>query len=366
MIEGRISFDDESWKKVSDEAKDLLLKLLEIDPSKRISAKDALKHKWFQITPPAQKLLDTLEKLKKWKNQKNCKASTINKLNKQKTPPSGNSHITLLPSSNRSSRRSSFTYYSPDEESSRSNRSPLHNTKSKLSLLSNIEDEDIKRAEEQMEEELKDSLPKEEESEDVDYEILKKDFFQLNRKYISLIAAFTEYKNINQQEIESYDAKIFELDETNHQLEEENQNLQNEVNSLEEIIEELKANKRRVNAEHLSQLEQLMKELEYIEEGSQHLETELKFVREKLFLSEQIIKEQNIKIENLENQLKDQLTTGSKEFDSSKFNQLKILINEAYYLMMLDKVNNDPNCNRNLNLEIQSLKSKQISFLARE
>ena len=36
------------WPIISDQAKDLVKKLLEIDDKKRISAEEALKHPWFE------------------------------------------------------------------------------------------------------------------------------------------------------------------------------------------------------------------------------------------------------------------------------------------------------------------------------
>ena len=37
------------WPEVSDEAKDLVQRLLELDPKKRISAADALMHPWLVL-----------------------------------------------------------------------------------------------------------------------------------------------------------------------------------------------------------------------------------------------------------------------------------------------------------------------------
>ena len=41
-------FDDSIWQQISDEAKTLLIDLLETNPSKRFSAKDALKSSWIR------------------------------------------------------------------------------------------------------------------------------------------------------------------------------------------------------------------------------------------------------------------------------------------------------------------------------
>ncbi len=40
--------DNEEYKKLSDEAKDLIDKFLTINPEERINVKDALNHKWFE------------------------------------------------------------------------------------------------------------------------------------------------------------------------------------------------------------------------------------------------------------------------------------------------------------------------------
>ena len=47
--EGQYTMDIPEFDRVSDEAKDLIKKLLTYDPEKRISAIDALKHSWFSI-----------------------------------------------------------------------------------------------------------------------------------------------------------------------------------------------------------------------------------------------------------------------------------------------------------------------------
>eukprot|EP00581_Thalassiosira_minuscula_P004670 CAMPEP_0183746236 /NCGR_PEP_ID=MMETSP0737-20130205/66651_1 /TAXON_ID=385413 /ORGANISM="Thalassiosira miniscula, Strain CCMP1093" /LENGTH=392 /DNA_ID=CAMNT_0025981923 /DNA_START=514 /DNA_END=1692 /DNA_ORIENTATION=- len=44
---GQFEFHEDYWGNISDDAKDLIKCLLTVDPSKRISANDALKHKWI-------------------------------------------------------------------------------------------------------------------------------------------------------------------------------------------------------------------------------------------------------------------------------------------------------------------------------
>ena len=44
---GKVNFDGEEWSTISIFAKKLILKLLEVDPNKRYSAKQALQHPWF-------------------------------------------------------------------------------------------------------------------------------------------------------------------------------------------------------------------------------------------------------------------------------------------------------------------------------
>ena len=44
---GKYSFDGEEWEIVSKEAKDLIKKLI-AKPEKRLSAQEALEHKWFE------------------------------------------------------------------------------------------------------------------------------------------------------------------------------------------------------------------------------------------------------------------------------------------------------------------------------
>ncbi len=50
ILTGEFTFDDDAWKQVSDDAKDLICKLLVTDPDKRYTASQALACKWFSNT----------------------------------------------------------------------------------------------------------------------------------------------------------------------------------------------------------------------------------------------------------------------------------------------------------------------------
>jgi calcium-dependent protein kinase len=47
VLRGQYSFDEPEWKSVSDEAKNLIKRLLDMNPDKRYSAEEALKDPWF-------------------------------------------------------------------------------------------------------------------------------------------------------------------------------------------------------------------------------------------------------------------------------------------------------------------------------
>ena len=48
ITKGAFEFESEHWGGKSDEVQDLISKLLEKDPAKRLSAKDALQHEWIK------------------------------------------------------------------------------------------------------------------------------------------------------------------------------------------------------------------------------------------------------------------------------------------------------------------------------
>lgn len=48
IIRGSVKFNGDIWRNVSDDAKDLIRKLLQVDPTKRYSASKALEHPWYK------------------------------------------------------------------------------------------------------------------------------------------------------------------------------------------------------------------------------------------------------------------------------------------------------------------------------
>lgn len=57
-----LNFKYEIWNKISEQAKDLIKRMLKKDPSKRISAQEVLNHVWFELVKtPSQTYVNTQE-----------------------------------------------------------------------------------------------------------------------------------------------------------------------------------------------------------------------------------------------------------------------------------------------------------------
>ena len=56
VIEGSYSFPDKYWKDISSEAKDMIRKLMTVDPTKRITVAQALDHPWMKVRTVNSKL----------------------------------------------------------------------------------------------------------------------------------------------------------------------------------------------------------------------------------------------------------------------------------------------------------------------
>ena len=82
VLKGEYDFPKEEWQNVSEEAKNLVQKMLEKDTKKRITALDALQDKWFKINKQkktSNKLLakNVLKNMKKFKKNKKFEKATM-------------------------------------------------------------------------------------------------------------------------------------------------------------------------------------------------------------------------------------------------------------------------------------------------
>jgi len=62
VLAGKFTLDEEEWENVSKEAKDLVRKLLEYNPDKRISAAEAIQHPWIINVAPSLVVSKTVAK----------------------------------------------------------------------------------------------------------------------------------------------------------------------------------------------------------------------------------------------------------------------------------------------------------------
>jgi serine/threonine protein kinase len=56
ILKGRFDFPSPYWDNISEEAKDLIKKLLNLDPEKRLSAVEILQHSWLNTQNSRDKL----------------------------------------------------------------------------------------------------------------------------------------------------------------------------------------------------------------------------------------------------------------------------------------------------------------------
>ncbi len=59
ILKGKFSFAGGNWTNISKEAKDLVLKMMALNPVERISAEEAVKHSWIVSQSKGEKLLCT-------------------------------------------------------------------------------------------------------------------------------------------------------------------------------------------------------------------------------------------------------------------------------------------------------------------
>lgn len=53
IMAGQYEFHSPYWDNISNEAKDLIKKLLVVNPKQRLTAKEAMEHDWFKVTTKA-------------------------------------------------------------------------------------------------------------------------------------------------------------------------------------------------------------------------------------------------------------------------------------------------------------------------
>ncbi|XP_041367707.1 calcium/calmodulin-dependent protein kinase type IV-like isoform X2 [Gigantopelta aegis] len=77
VIKGKYTFDEIYWDDISKNAKDLVKRLLTLDPKKRITAKSALQHPWVKGKAASSDHLEsTYEKIKEFNAKRKLKTAT--------------------------------------------------------------------------------------------------------------------------------------------------------------------------------------------------------------------------------------------------------------------------------------------------
>jgi serine/threonine protein kinase len=74
----RFHFHEKYWSQVSELAKDFISKLLVVDPSKRLTAEQALEHPWFssnETSMAVENLIENLEKLRVFNLKRKLRAA---------------------------------------------------------------------------------------------------------------------------------------------------------------------------------------------------------------------------------------------------------------------------------------------------
>ncbi|CAD8156509.1 unnamed protein product [Paramecium octaurelia] len=79
---GVFKFKEQEWKKISNEAKDLVMKMIEKDTKKRISAKDAMNHPWIQTYCQKKEddlpsLTEALQRIKAFRVEKKLQEAAL-------------------------------------------------------------------------------------------------------------------------------------------------------------------------------------------------------------------------------------------------------------------------------------------------
>jgi guanylate kinase len=83
ISEGKYSLQGSPWNYISDEAKDLLTRLLTVDASRRFTAEDTLQHPWLsdKFIPKRQHLNETVENIRGYNLRRKLKSKVIAAIN---------------------------------------------------------------------------------------------------------------------------------------------------------------------------------------------------------------------------------------------------------------------------------------------
>jgi len=73
IMQGKYDFPSPWWDNISSDAKDLVSKLLVVDPKQRLSAAEVLQHPWITSTAPQDQLSATMQSLKKYNAHRKLK-----------------------------------------------------------------------------------------------------------------------------------------------------------------------------------------------------------------------------------------------------------------------------------------------------
>lgn len=80
IVAGKYDFDDDEWNEVSDQAKDLVRRMLVLDPSKRITAAEAVRHEWLKASRDRLSMImlqSTSQKLKTFNARMKLRSAMI-------------------------------------------------------------------------------------------------------------------------------------------------------------------------------------------------------------------------------------------------------------------------------------------------
>ncbi|TKR79942.1 hypothetical protein L596_014088 [Steinernema carpocapsae] len=80
--EGRYSLSGPHWSLISNSAKDLLMRLLTVDPNERFSAAQCLEHSWILEKGPSKKHLNlTVDNIRKYNQRRKLKSNVLSAVN---------------------------------------------------------------------------------------------------------------------------------------------------------------------------------------------------------------------------------------------------------------------------------------------